>query len=162
MIRWDDERQVLVVGDRTWIAQRGLWTDYDMPHDGEWGIIHERQVHVTFESGWSVSVIWGDLTYSSNHDARYGHDWAGHEVPPFTETPELVEVGLLRRGQGLVGDPFSYLDAPVLNRLLDRVQTLPTDATEQQVECLVLVGQGSDQRPEVLTELMHNEKGTPT
>lgn len=158
MIRWDDEHQRLHVGDRVWIAQRGIWTDYDIPGDGEWKIIRERQVVVSFESGWNVSVIWGDMTYSSNHDARWGKDWCGNVVPPFTDTPEVVEVGVMRRGLHLSGDPFSYVNDFALNVLLDQVQTLPSTATDEQVQDLLTVDKLLDSRPEVLTQLQHNER----
>lgn len=116
----------LQVGERVW------WGEYttegslsseseavaQISHDLGWMLQFERrQFIVRFESGWSVSVIWGSMTYSDNHD---------HGMPPgqreFNETPEQVELAILHKDRDGVqggGDAIGYCDQDDVNFILD-------------------------------------------
>ena len=90
-------------------------------------VFERRQFRVRFESKWSVSIIWGSMTYSDNHDHGFGR-------PPyaeFVETPQLVEAAVLHADRDGIfpdGEPYGYLDAEQLNTLLRMVSALATDA----------------------------------
>jgi len=73
---------------------------------------------VRFESGWSVSVIWGSMTYSDNHD--HGMGFMRNDTPPFIETPERVELGILHKDREGVqgGDVIGYCDEDDVNFIL--------------------------------------------
>ena len=130
MIRVIDEHH-LQVGDRTWFGDFHSESPspiYATQMEAALGYPFEyemRQFIVRFESKWMVSVIWGSMTYSDNHNHGFGH-------PPYTEfieEPECVEAGVLhadRDGLQGGGDPFSYLDDEQLNALLDHVSKLHT------------------------------------
>ena len=133
MIQVIDEHH-LRVGDRTWFGEFN--SDHSVTAE-EAAVLSERlgyefaferrQFIVRFESKWSVSVIWGSMTYSDNHDHGFG-------FPPyqaFIETPTLVEAGILHADRERLqpdGDPYAYIDAEQLNALLEMVSVLPTEA----------------------------------
>lgn len=82
-----------------------------------------RRAAVMFENGWSVSVIWGSHTYSSNGAMLYRFDG---DQPPFTEEPALVEVGILQRDAGLIAPAnrdcvARYRDTEDVAAILDSV-----------------------------------------
>lgn len=125
MIRVIDKHH-LQVGDRTW------WGEYStagslsseseavarISHDLGWTLQYERrQFTVHFESGWMVSVIWGSMTYSDNHD--HGMPHAGEQE--LIETPERVEIGILHKDRDGVqgGDVMGYMDEDDVNFTLD-------------------------------------------
>lgn len=56
-------------------------------------VFRRRTSCVEFENGWGASIIWGTGAYGSNYDIRLFD-----EDVNFTEEPNLVEVGLLYRG----------------------------------------------------------------
>jgi hypothetical protein len=75
----------LVVGERTFPALMfNQDTDYYYAASGR--LHRTRGVHLPFENGWRLSVVWGTSTYSENRDA-WGDD--------FTEEPTTVEVAAL-------------------------------------------------------------------
>jgi len=112
VIRFDEDRRVLVVGDRTFPAERGGWDD--LPG------FTTRQVLVRCENAWSISVIWGSGTYSDNRHA-FGTDAA------FVEGPTQVECGVLNRAGDLVGDVYGWQSAPDVCELVDRISRLPSE-----------------------------------
>lgn len=106
-----------------------------------------RVVRGTFENRWSLSIIWGSMTYGSNYDHPHGgYDYRAKrklDPPPFMEEPESVEVAIIqpepwtreartfgpfREGDKPVefpemqieiwGDPLGYVDAPGLRFLI--------------------------------------------
>lgn len=117
-----NEQGHLRVGDRTYPCYVDLADVYGP--DGK--LLHRvRRALVRLESGWGVSCIWGDATYSSNARAIAGtSDW-GRE---FTEMPTCVEVGVLDHEGGLVDDPWSMQDVDDVNTLIDELATTPTRA----------------------------------
>lgn len=123
MIRVVDEHH-LQVGDRdVWWGTSNIG---DYQGDGyEW---KTRQFVVRFESKWSVSIIWGYATYSSNHDwSPWGEPMTGQE---FSETPTLVEAAVFHADRDHIepdGKPFAYIDAEQLNALLYHVSKLHTE-----------------------------------
>jgi len=120
MIRVIDEHH-LRVGERVW------WGNYhqeDVETD-EWAW-KTRQFIVHFESKWRVSIIWGYCTYSDNHDLPWYEP-----VVPFNETPHVVEAAVFHHDRdGMQGndEPYAYIDDEQLNKLLEMVSLLPTDA----------------------------------
>lgn len=120
MISVVDEHH-LRVGDQTWF---GEFHSESSPLPD---LIYERrQFIVRFESKWSVSVIWGSMTYSDNYDHGLGR--GPHE--PLIETPMTVEAAVLHRDRGELqgngGEPYSRLTAGELNALLYHVSALHT------------------------------------
>jgi len=112
------------VGDRRWPVSYSEVSDIRLPPIEAHRPIVEcqfrRQAIVAFESGWAVSVLWGSLTFSDNHDHFYVDDVV------FTDEPECVEVGILWRDEGLIGDPYGYVAAHALNVLLITVSQWPS------------------------------------
>ena len=133
MIRVIDDHH-LQVGDRTWwgeyLTEGTIGAERAAKFSRLLGyefVFERRQFRVRFESKWSVSIIWGSMTYSDNHDHGFGRP----PYPEFVETPQRVEVAIQhadRDGLHPDGEPFSYLDAEQLNTLLRMVSTLATDA----------------------------------
>ncbi len=81
-----------------------------------------RQAKIGFEAGWTVSIVWGSCTYSTNHDSPFGD-------APFTETPAVVELAVLDRAGSIVGDePLSYVSADLALAVIDVMASLPTGA----------------------------------
>lgn len=131
MIRVIDNEH-LQVGERTWFGEfsthgsatpemaatmsERLGYDFDF---------QRRQFIVRFESKWIVSIIWGSMTYSDNHDHGFGRG----PYAELVETPETVEVAILhadREGiQG--GDHQNYCDADDVNFTLDLMSRAATD-----------------------------------
>jgi hypothetical protein len=145
MIRVNDAHH-LQVGDRTWFGEydtsgsandeaRAALSDrlgYQFDYQ-------RRQFLVRFESGWSVSIIWGSMTYSDNHDHAFGYGpW-----PELIEEPETVEAAVLHKDrEGVEGDVMGYMEADALNSLLDFVSTL---ATTDQVQFGVIEDEADPQ-----------------
>ncbi len=125
------EGEWLVVNDRRW------WGDFDSesPTDefkaelsaklGHPFEFERRQFIVRFESGWRVSIIWGSMTYSDNHEHGFGRG----PYDEFVEQPDTVEVAIINIDGNLdPPDPFGYVDHDSLNLLLDQVAVLGTHA----------------------------------
>lgn len=123
----------LMVGDRLWFGQYSTHGSVTPEQAaavserlGHEFVFERRQFVVMFETKWSVSVIWGSMTYSDNHDHGLG-------FPPFrefVESPTLVEAAILhadREGMQQGDDPYAYIDDVRLNQLLEMVSELPTD-----------------------------------
>jgi hypothetical protein len=105
------DRHHLQVDDKVW------WGEfYASDYEDEQASIHTRQFVVRFESGWSASIIWGNATYSDNHD---------HSIIPdgkeFVESPQTVELAIFHKDrEGIQPDkaPMAYLDADDVNLVL--------------------------------------------
>ena len=131
MIRVIDAHH-LQVGDRTWWGE--YTTEGTITGEAAAAIAEQighpfdfqrRLFTVHFESGWSVSIVWGSMTYSDNHD----HGLGMGPIPEFIETPELVEVGVLHKDRERLqpdGDPMGYCDEDDVNFVIDVVSTLGT------------------------------------
>lgn len=132
MIRVIDAHH-LQVGDRTW------WGEYSTEGSisgeakallseslGYPFVFERRQFTVQYESGWSVSVVWGSMTYSDNYE--HGQP---HREQPLNETPELVELGVLHHDRAGIqgGDTMAYCDEDDVNFVLDAVSKLGTTDT---------------------------------
>jgi hypothetical protein len=112
--------RVLAVGDRTWPAEidsqsvdHGDVLGEDSTH--RW--FHIRRARVWFESGWGVSIAWGSGNYGTNHE-----NWSER----LNEEPTTVEVGVISEA-GLLGSRVAgYMEAEVVNELLDEVSRWPT------------------------------------
>jgi hypothetical protein len=118
MIRVIDAEH-LQVGERVW------WGEY-RAHDSE-GAGYEwktRQFVVHFESGWSGSLIWGDATYSDNHDLPFFT-----RTQEFNETPETVELAIFHKDHDSMrgGDVMGYMDEDDVNFTLDQMAAAHTD-----------------------------------
>lgn len=104
-MRYDEESSSFVVDEDTAFPVRFFINEsYEYPEDflatTNWAHTQEtRVVRGTFENRWSLSIIWGSMTYGSNKDhPSGGYDYtAGKRVdpPPFMEEPECVEVGII-------------------------------------------------------------------
>jgi len=98
------EGSTIRIGDRRWpvsyvnVHDTPLMTD--LVADGVW---HDRRVRISNEAGPELSILWGDGTYSTNHDRIFGHDVA------FVEEPTAVEVGLWL-GEELCGPAWIKVD----------------------------------------------------
>lgn len=114
MVYVRDERADVRIGERTYPCYAD-WSDL-VNDTGE--VLHRvRRALVRLESGWSVSLVWGDYTRSTN-------DMWSHR--PFTETPTEVEVGILHHAKGLTGEPWSMVPATIVNLLIERLAVTPT------------------------------------
>jgi len=115
-IRMEGDK-MLVVGDRRWPVSEFNHEDVELPESirGRPWITHYRRAAVAFESGWLLSILWGNATYSDNYGGLFD------DVFRYTDEPERVEVGVCHRQVGLIGDPWPYVDADNLNALLETV-----------------------------------------
>jgi hypothetical protein len=123
-------------GPLLWIGGRSFpWAqifreDIEMPTVNH----YTRRARLMFENGWTVSIIWGSCTYSSNH----GHGLYDVE---FTETPETVELAIAtdrlvdlssspehkHLEQYFQGDSVAgYLTADQVLAVIDDVMTWPS------------------------------------
>lgn len=73
------------VGDRSFPWASGV-DNRDTEHRDYW--FRERRFRLTFESGWTLSVVWGSGTYSTNRDLGY----TGGSNPDFHEEADTVEI----------------------------------------------------------------------
>jgi len=112
--------RVLAVGDRTWPAEIDSQTiDHGtvLGTDNKHSWYHIRRARVWFESGWGVSIVWGSGNYGTNYDT-----WNER----INEEPTSVEVGVINEN-GLLGSRVAgYMEAEVVNELLDEVSRWPT------------------------------------
>lgn len=128
-----------VMGDRAvlWVRDgdglRHFWcryrtSDTSLPDDIYPEPFRVRQALILFESGWSVSIIWGSASYSTNHDATMFARSA------FTETPEVVEVAVMDRDGAMVGgDVLGYVGAEGALAIIAEVATWPSGAMPVEV-----------------------------
>jgi hypothetical protein len=87
--------------------------------------VETRGVTLLTETGLTVSVIWGSLSYSSNHDHPFGRmSFGGEEtaVLPFVECPSLVEIATWVTADGYDGtpDPLAYVSTVEALVVIDR------------------------------------------
>lgn len=104
-MKYDPDSNHFVVDEDTLLPCRFFINEsYEYPEDflctTNWASTTEtRVIRTTFENRWSLSVIWGSMTYGSNRDhPSGGYDYATSQrvpPPPFMEEPELVEVGII-------------------------------------------------------------------
>jgi len=158
-VRYDDEASALIIDDDFALpAKFFIKESYEYPGDYFAGRTQETRVfRCTFENRWSLSIIWGSMTYSDNKDHPHGN-WRGTTAGPFVEEPHTVEVGiimpeestrpamhvLLRQGQDdeypvdipehtyeLWGDPIGWVDAAGLRFLVGYVSSLDSHTWPQ-------------------------------
>ena len=128
-MRYDEIRKEFVVDDYGVLPVMRYGNDeYTYPiYDGAMSgkVQHTRQAVVAYENRWSLSIIWGDMTYSSNHNTLISYR---DDLTEFTEEPGTVEVGIFMphprtvEGVGMLrsfetnlwGDPVGYVDAGAL------------------------------------------------
>ena len=113
---------MLWVGDRRWPLSH--WMSSDFTHD--WAeppwTQHVRGCHVSFENGWTASLLWGDGTYSDNKLWPF----EGHE---FVEEPHGVEVLIFSTIADMSDTPFHepFSASPALvNCVLDVLAEAPS------------------------------------
>lgn len=97
----------------------------------------ERRARLRFENGYTLSIVWGDGTYSSNHDAAYGerHPDIGFSEEPFTEEARTAELGVwMPEGELMqwpMGDTVAgYVPAWVIARLVEEMKDWPSAEVE--------------------------------
>lgn len=136
-MRFDDDSQSFVVDDDFALPARFFINESaTIPAHGKYDEMTSevRVMRCTFENRWSLSIIWGSMTYSTNYD----HPWffRQEDKRPFCDEPTLVEVGIIMpepilrpartldllpnwrgpteipaREIELWGDPLAYVDA---------------------------------------------------
>jgi hypothetical protein len=120
------------VGSRRWLATGVFREDHelhfkDLTSDG-W--MRSRGCRIRFETGWEVSIIWGNMTYSSNRS----HPWLFHDegLPEWTEEPTTVEIMVIN-SKGEQADQreivMGWVTEDEITRLLHLLAELPTNAT---------------------------------
>lgn len=150
--RLSDNHRWLIAGERRWPVAEVEVADAHFPlsrvTEDYW--IASRRAVVMVESGWKLSVIWGHMTYSDNKNARQyaeQQDVIGFGADEFHEEPFMVEVGLLRRNGGLVGDPAGWVIVEEFNTLVDAIIQVPSDVEFQNDEWTALMGREMQFRP---------------
>ena len=118
-----DDRQWLLVAGTRWPVAECTVEDHALP--GSDYVMRMRRALVMVEAGYSVSVIWGGATYSSNYNTAVFPD----DAQPFTEYPTHVEVVVMgRQGEWLTAEPLGYVPAADLAQLLTHLaQGAPPD-----------------------------------
>jgi hypothetical protein len=147
-MRYSDEDAAFIIDDDTAFPVRFFINESsplhmdDRPQYAD--TVETRVVRGTFENRWSLSIIWGSMTYGTNKDHPWGmYRCTGDPNPPvFVEEPDHVEVGIimpeplvkpaykieLPEWKGppefpeheveLWGDPIGWVDAPQLRWLI--------------------------------------------
>lgn len=149
------------VGDRLFPAADVVVEDHDFPGVG--GSFRERRVLLVCESNLSLSILFGEGTYSSNHDALFAA--IEGQVFEFTEQPTLVEVGVMHgRGESLVRDSdgaqalYGYCTVADVLDILDHVNRgvvpPPRDPLADLIDMF-----GSSERPPLFNQdLIHTDQ----
>lgn len=119
-MRLDLEASIIVFGGRRFPVRRADLTDHEIP--GLDKTMHRRQVILTFENGVSMSILWGDLTYSDNHDC-----WIDPTLP-FIEEPNTVEIGFFDPKGDFMHEfgVIDYADDERALAAIDMVSALPS------------------------------------
>tara|TARA_R110002126_G_scaffold36734_1_gene111446 strand:+ start:1725 stop:2207 length:483 start_codon:yes stop_codon:yes gene_type:complete len=116
---FDEASSTLAVGDRRFpaaVSQSGSNSSG----------MEARGVKLDTEAGVTVSIIWGSLTYSSNHDHPFGRMSLGFEETdalPFVERPTLVEIATWvggDHGAGMEHGPLAYVSVVEALVVIDR------------------------------------------
>lgn len=118
-MRFDRERKVFVVDEAMELpAKFFIDEEYEYPSGlfGEPRMLCQktRVVRCYFENRWAVSIIWGSMTYSINHDHPWGfRDCTTGErsVSEFVEEPPTVEVGIIMPEEKVIPEK-DYSDIP--------------------------------------------------
>ena len=124
-MKYDPDRKLFVIDERRALpVTKYVSSEYPMPagptmFDGM--VQHTRQAIVNFENRWSLSIIWGDMTYSSNHDCMF--PLPGRERTEFTDEPDLVEVGIFAPEP--VTKPAQTVTLPAIGELAERSVDFP-------------------------------------
>jgi hypothetical protein len=99
-MRYDDEASALIIDDDFALPAKFFISEhneYPMPTMADPGKVYVHDTRVfrcMFENRWGLSIIWGSMTYSDNHNHPHG-DWRGGPPPEFVEEPNAVEVGII-------------------------------------------------------------------
>lgn len=100
-----------------------------------------RRMRVPAENGWTMSIIWGSLTYSDNHDHPYGDFQGG--AGEWHEESKTAEIRIFSRSDwdALEYQVAGYLTTDQVLRLLEIMSTWATDAepviTEEEVRAAI-------------------------
>lgn len=119
-----DARAVLWIADGR--GHRHFWVQYDTsdirPRARPDALTHRvRRARLGFEAGWTISIVWGSCTWSTNRDSPFSDQ-------PFAETPGVVELAVLdRAGSIITDDPLSYVSPELALAVIDVVSSMPTD-----------------------------------
>lgn len=111
-----------------WIGDRSFpFAEVDK-EDHEYEYDHKvRRMRVPAENGWTMSIIWGSLTYSDNHDHPFG-DFRGGPGE-WHEESQTAEIRVWRRdGRDALEDQVAgYLTTDQVLGLLELMSTWATD-----------------------------------
>lgn len=113
----------LWVGERRWPVSYVQCSDFVHDWSDPPWTQHIRGCHVTFENGWTASFIWGDGTYSDNHNGLF--EKREHD---FIEEPERIEVMIFSTvtpTDAPFDEPFSA-SPMMVNRILDVLARSPS------------------------------------
>ena len=93
-------------------------------HGGNWFLANQEMLSAFDFAGYDVEHVWGDGAHDSKHGASILPDalrwlWRGYPAPisPAGESNQPLMVDILPPGQGwqLVGDGYSFTEAPAVN-----------------------------------------------
>jgi len=100
-MRYDPDGRCLVIDDDRVLPVKQYDRESEPYPSGEATTTERRRVVAYFENTWGLSIIWGSMTYSSNHDHPVDYSYAkysepgGTVYPAFIEEPFQVEVAIL-------------------------------------------------------------------
>lgn len=100
-MRYSDEDSAFIIDDDTAFPVRFFINEscpLHMDDRPQYAPTSEtRVVRGTFENRWSLSIIWGSMTYGTNKDHPWGMWRRDPNDPPpvFVEEPDHVEVGII-------------------------------------------------------------------
>lgn len=108
--RFRVDGDLFYVGDRGYPMSEYTAADHDIGVDDY--LMRMRRAELTFESGYLLSILWGNATYSSNYETL---------TTAFIEEPTEVEVGVLHadRTEGLIGSPLGYQTVEQVQATID-------------------------------------------
>lgn len=124
-MRFDHEAAVFIVGGRRFPVRNAGIGDSDMMS----GRIHrERHIYLVFENGIGMSVAWGSMTYSDNHQDYDYAPTTGFVTGPFVEEPTTVEIGFVDPVGDFMTqfDVVAYADDDKFFESVEFAQSLPS------------------------------------
>jgi hypothetical protein len=126
-VRVSDDGVFFEIGDRRWPVSLYVNESHWLDVIAEWGrpgFWHRtRRVRLQFESGYSLSITWGDGMHGDNYDRR--KHMVGMYDDGFTEEPNSVEVAIFHKDHEALGtwpdgdNIQGYVEAERLLEIID-------------------------------------------
>jgi hypothetical protein len=106
-VRVSDDGVFFEIGDRRWPMLAWVNDSQWFPVEDRWGApgfwFRHRRVRLQFESGYSLSITWGDCTHGDNYDCNRHTTPDDMHADGFTEEPNAVEIAIFHKDHKALG-----------------------------------------------------------